>query len=66
MPANEGGTHGLCERMRSDGEIRRRTPMNAEIQGNLTWELTAGRARARWVRGREVFSGSSFAGGHAF
>ena len=36
MPANEGGTHGLYERMRSDGEIRRRTPMNAGIQKNLT------------------------------
>jgi len=36
MPANEGGTHGLYERMRSDGEIRRRTPMNAGIPKNLT------------------------------
>ncbi len=36
MPANEGGTHGLYERMRSDGEIRRRTPKNAGIAGNLT------------------------------
>lgn len=34
--ANEGGTHGLCERMRIDGEFRRRTPMNAGIEGNLT------------------------------
>ncbi len=39
MPANEGGTHGLCERMRSDGEIRRRTPMNAGIRRNLTSAL---------------------------
>ena len=36
MPANEGGTHGLYERMRSDGEIRRRTPMNAGSKRNLT------------------------------
>ena len=36
LPANEGGTHGLYERMRSDGEIRRRTPKNAGITRNLT------------------------------
>ena len=36
MPANEGGTHGPCERVRSDGESRRRTPMNAGFRENLT------------------------------
>ena len=36
MPANEGGTHGsMSTYVVTDGRLR--TPMNAEIQGNLTW-----------------------------
>jgi hypothetical protein len=50
MPANEGGTHGLYERMRSDGEIRRRTPKNAGITGNLT---DGGRAGPAWLTAGE-------------
>ena len=53
MPTNEGGTHGLFERVRSDGEIRRRTPMNAENQRNLTKDGTRGPlgSQAGWSRG---------------
>ena len=46
MPANEGGTHGLCERVRSDGESVD-VPMNAGIQENLTGRAKAGRYRSR-------------------
>lgn len=49
MPANEGGTHGLYERMRSDGEIRRRTPMNAGIQKNLTGGRLSSQQPANWL-----------------
>jgi hypothetical protein len=50
MPTNEGGTHGLCERMRSYVWSRRRTLMNAGIQRNLTGldAGTCGRPGGRW------------------